>query len=94
MSPYCCEYRGLSVLGAEDARVNATLFSFLGKPVGNEIQGQLRSRNAHTPPGTSANIEGSVLYLNNGSYNSAYPQNGRQHSKHCIFLFQPYKPIL
>lgn len=61
MSPYCCEYRGLSVLGAEDARVNATLFSFLGKPVGNEIQGQLHSRNAHTPPGTSANIEGLCL---------------------------------
>lgn len=61
MSPYCCEYRGLSVLGVEDTRINATLFSFLGKPVGNEIQGQLHSRNTHTPPGTSANIEGLCL---------------------------------
>lgn len=60
MSLYCCEYRGLSVLGAEDACVN-TLFSFLGKQVGNEIQGQIHSRNTHTTPGTSANIEGLCL---------------------------------
>ena len=61
MSPYCCKDRGLSVLGVEDARVNTTLFSFLGKPVGNEIQGQLHNRNTHTTPGTSANIEGLCL---------------------------------
>lgn len=34
------------------------------------------------------------FHLNNGSYNPAHPQNVRQHAEHCIFVFQPYKPIL